>query len=539
MQPKKVVGLDAASKARAKAAAGPRRPERHVIDIAHDDWNSTLRAAASLLKDDLFIRGGTVPMLLARAREADGEPDHGGINISGVRYDPTSLVFTPAVPGRIRFLLDERAVFRKQDARTKSHRHVQCPGAVGEQIISAALELGFRAAAGIVACPLFIRGRILAERGYQPSGIVLDIPADAPLSVPEAPGFAEAQAALERLVRPWRGFLERGSVALPAAAAAVLTAALRPSLPASPAILLDGNGVAVGKGKFARALSAVATGRAPATMTEGSSPEEFEKRLAAAIIQGAPVLLLDNLQRHIASSTLESILTERRACIRRFGTLETVTVGFNGLVLLTANNSTLRRDMLRRTLPVRICVSEEDPEVRTFDFDPVEEALRDRRELLEAAFTVARAWWLAKDEPENAGCRRPLGSFEVWSELVGGAVAWLTGQHPAELIAARKREDHFAAGERQMVEALHGHYGENRWRSKDAAHDIDATLWAEVLPRMKGDKPSAAEVGHWLRARKDRVFGVLILSATHADRNGVVDWTVTSRSAGDAGDCGG
>ena len=41
------------------------------------------------------------------------------------------------------------------------------------------------------------------------------------------------------------------------------------------------------------------------------------------MLQGAPVILLDNLQRQLASSTLESMLTEPVADIRAFGKLAT------------------------------------------------------------------------------------------------------------------------------------------------------------------------------------------------------------------------
>jgi len=98
------------------------------------------------------------------------------------------------------------------------------------------------------------------------------------------------------------------------------------------------------------------------------------KRLASAILSGTSALLLDNLQRTLASSTLESGLTEGHATIRLFGKLVDVTVSCNALVLITANNAALRADMLRRVLPVRIVVDTEEPERRRFGFDPYQEA---------------------------------------------------------------------------------------------------------------------------------------------------------------------
>src|SRR3954451_11394192 len=111
-------------------------------------------------------------------------------------------------------------------------------------------------------------------------------------------------------------------------------------------------------------------------------------------MSGSQAMLLDNLQRTLASSTLESVLTEGTATIRQFGKLGAdITVPYAGLVVATANNAALRADMLRRMLPIRIVVGTDEPEKREFDFDPYLEAKRDRLQILAAGFTILRAWW--------------------------------------------------------------------------------------------------------------------------------------------------
>ena len=143
------------------------------------------------------------------------------------------------------------------------------------------------------------------------------------------------------------------------------------------------------------------------------------------------------------------------------------------LVLLTANNASLRRDMLRRTLRLRIVVPDEKPELRRFDFDPVEEATRDRRELLAAAFTVLLAWLRVRDLPENKAHRKPLGSFEEWADLVAGAVSWLTGTNPVDLIEAEqgtgRGRGRRAAGDRGTGRVA----GRVAGRERPAATDVD------------------------------------------------------------------
>jgi hypothetical protein len=432
------------------AAEGKGEDDREEIRLTEERVNDAARACAEKLADELFMRGA-LPAALVRvedapgAREADDDDDacqtgprevEPGVLLGGVRHTRGALVFAEPSPERVQFRLDDRVRFVRLDARSGELVPRSCPTALARRIIGAAAELGFRPCAGIVTVPLFVRGRVVAERGYHaPTGLMLDY-RGAPPPVPDEPTRQQARRALLAMLRPFRGYLagvpagQRKDLRA-ALAAAVLTAVLRPSLPTSPAILLDANQPGAGKGKLARALAVVATGRHPSIVTEGHSDEETEKRLASGVLSGIAALLLDNLQRTLASSTLESGLTEGVATIRLFGRLTNTTVPFTALVLITANNAALRPDMLRRTLPVRIVVDTDKPELRRYDFEPCAEAARHRPAIVAAALTVARAWWLARGTEEGRRIRRTtLGSFEAWADLVAGAVEWLTGVNP-------------------------------------------------------------------------------------------------------------
>lgn len=503
---------------------------RRLIRLDPARWNDSVRAAAATVQDILYLRD-TVPVILCTAAGAGGrevaDADGDAVELGGVRYQRGTPVLVPARPPLVRFHLDERC--RIERGRGEKWTPTRCPADIAGQVVEAAPELGFQPVAGISRVPLFLEGEMVTKPGYHAgTGFVINAPALP--GVGATPSRQEAERALERLLRPFRGYLDSAEVDRCAVAAAALTAVARPSLPTAPAILLDGNTQGCGKGKLARALTALATGMLPAIITEGHSVEEMEKRISAAILAGAPAVLLDNLQRHLQSSALESGLTEGVATIRVFGTLEVVTVPFRSLVLLTANNATLRRDMLRRALPVRIVAPTEAPERRRFDFDPVAETQRDRIELLTAAFTVLRAWSHVRHLPDSEQYRRPLGSFEGWADLVAGAVAWLTGMNPIELIEARKAADPQVAIERQLIEALAAKFGHREWKAADAVEALDERdLWAAALPRMKGERPTSAEVGNWLRSRRDRVYGSLMLVGS-ADRNGITLWCLKEAS---------
>jgi phage/plasmid primase-like uncharacterized protein len=527
----------AGQQAEAEAATEP-DDGRQRIKLAAKWINDTARQCARLLDADLYMRG-SVPAILVRVENPAREEDEEIVR-HGVRHARGSLIFADPAPERLMFRLDEQVLFLRHDGRSKKWGETSCPVAIARRLIGAAAELGFRPCAGIAHVPLFIKGQIVARSGYHAArGVYLDVPSDLP-ALPDTPTRADALRALDVLLRPFRGYLEgRG----PADAlrlrcgvsAAALTAVLRASLPTAPAVLLDADVAGAGKGKAARALAVIATGRLPALVTEGHAEEEMEKRLAAAILSGAPAVLLDNLQRALASSTLESTLTEGIATIRLFGKLVDVTMPWAAFVVITANNAALRSDMLRRTLPIRIVAGTDKPELRHFTFDPYEEARRSRSEIVTAGLTIARAWWFARETDEGRRIRETtLGSFEAWADLVAGAVEWLTGMNPVTLIEERKAEDPGRGAERQVIEALAQLFEDSEFTAKEAvgapaegdrpASGLHPELWAEVMP-FKGDRPSPKQVGKWLSARRDRVFGDRQL-VCRLDRKGTARWRV-------------
>jgi hypothetical protein len=518
---------------------------RVAIRLAEERINAIARQCARLLDDEVFLRG-PMPTVLVQVeeiggQEADDAEAEPGVIINGVRHARGALILAEPTPGRIQFRLDEPALFQRYDRRSDGWLPRSCPSTIARRIIDAAPELRFRPCAGIVAVPLFVRGEVVATPGYhRPTGSILELPSNLP-TLPDCTGRAEAKQALETLLGPFTGYIDGKSEGdrkrlRCAFAAAALTAVLRPSLQTALTILLDANVPGAGKGKAARALAVIATGRYPAVITEGPSDEETEKRLASAILSGAPAILLDNLQRAFASSTLESGLTEGVATIRLFGKLVDVTVPCSALVLVlvTANNASLRPDMLRRTLPVRIVADTEQPELRRFAFDPYQEAKRNRLSIVAAGLTIAKAWWAVRETEDGRRIRqKTLGSFEQWSEVVAGAVEWLTGMNPVDLIEERKTEDPRRGDERAVIAALAIWQGRRLagqwWPAKEAVGGIVADLWANVI-QVKDDRPDSRQVGNWLRARKDRVFGDLQLTG-RVDRNGVMQWTVRGLKA--------
>lgn len=89
--------------------------------------------------------------------------------------------------------------------------------------------------------------------------------------------------------------------------AALLTAVCRPSLHLAPGCLFRApriSGAGSGKGLLGRCICIIAFGREPHAVTAGITGEESEKRIASELIEGGPVVFLDNLNNSVLKSDL-------------------------------------------------------------------------------------------------------------------------------------------------------------------------------------------------------------------------------------------
>ena len=232
--------------------------------------------------------------------------------------------------------------------------------------------------------------------------------------------------------------------------AALLTAVCRPSLHLAPGVLLRAapmSGAGAGKGLLARCISIIAFGREPHAVTGGTSAGELEKRIAAELIEGSPVLFLDNLNNTaFKSNLLASVITERPARVRLLGRSQMVPLNASSLVILTGNGLTVSEDLARRFIVVEFDPRTEDPEARSFTTDIRTDVTHRRAELLAAALTIWR--WGRTAHGIVPG--RMLGSFEQWCGWVRDPLLALGCKDPADRVSETKERD----GRRQAIAEL-------------------------------------------------------------------------------------
>jgi hypothetical protein len=89
----------------------------------------------------------------------------------------------------------------------------------------------------------------------------------------------------------------------------MLTAVCRKMLRTAPLHGFTAPTMGTGKSLIADVVAMIATGREAPVMSQGSSEEEDEKRLLSVLMQGDPVVVIDNVTRPVTGDALCSILT--------------------------------------------------------------------------------------------------------------------------------------------------------------------------------------------------------------------------------------
>jgi len=125
--------------------------------------------------------------------------------------------------------------------------------------------------------------------------------------------------------------------------------------------------------------------------------------------------LLDN-------AAIDSFITSPSYKDRILGESTTQELPNKALFLMTGNNLVLTGDTYRRVLIVRLDAQQEQPFTREFAFNPLDEVINNRQQMVVAALTIVRAY-ITAGRPKAAPGR--IASFELWDDLVRQPLCWL------------------------------------------------------------------------------------------------------------------
>ena len=323
---------------------------RHLREIVSDSWE------ALALTDDprsLFKYGGTL---------AEVRPTEASIKIEPVSAD--------ALTGR----LDRSANFMKWSRDQQRLSPARPPIDVVKDML--ALDIPLPSLSGITGTPVFDENwKLLSSPGYQPSTRlffesngckvppVLDVPSD-----------DDVEQAKSLLLEEWLGdfpFVEESSRSH--AIATLLSHVLRNRIDGpTPLFAVDAPTAGSGKSLLVESIGLVATSSSPATMSLPRKDDDLRKQITSVLLNGSPVVLLDNVTHTLESGVLAAALTSRNWSDRLLGKSETVSVPNSCLWIATGNNLQLGSEIARRTVWIRLDPKVDRPWERTgFRHDPL------------------------------------------------------------------------------------------------------------------------------------------------------------------------
>jgi DNA primase len=292
----------------------------------------------------------------------------------------------------------------------------------------------------------------------------------------------------------------------------------------APIHLIEAPTQGSGKGLLASLIGIIATGSGPEGRTLPEAEDDIRKMITAELVTGRPMILIDNLneKRVLDSSALASVVTQPTWTDRILGLTRMLDLKNHALWLMTGNNPQLSNEMSRRCIRLRIDPRIDMPWLRAGFKHPLvaEWAKANRSVLVHAALTLIQAW-IAAGRPLHT---RRLGSFEKWSEVMGGVleVAEIPGflGNLNELYAAADSDGRMW---REFTGAWWEAYRDEPKRVSELTKFCEE---CDLMLNVRGDgseRSQQTRLGKALGVKRDRVFnGLTVKQASKSHRTGIL-----------------
>ncbi len=354
-------------------------------------------------------------------------------------------------------------------------------------------------------------GSLMTAAGFDPATGMFGVFDTREFSVPQNPTRADAEAALAVLKDVLTEFsFARGSD-LGAALAAILTAAVRPSLAHAPMVHVRAHMVGSGKSYLCELITAFATPQRGTPTTFPGDDEECRKLLLAELLRAPAVIEFDNLTGDlVAHKSLCTALTSEHMSGRILGVSKTATVNTRALFLSSGNNVGPVQDMTRRCITIHLDPGCEVPAARSFTRpNLVRDVLRQRGRYVSSALTIVRAW-IEAGRPKT-DCKS-LAGFSDWSDLCRQPLLWLGLADPTESVFLAMAEDPDRETLGRILAAWQSVFGKTAAMVRDAVKQASAFGDAhvelrEVLRDIADERGeiNRRKLGWWIRRHAGRI----------------------------------
>lgn len=379
-------------------------------------------------------------------------------------------------------------------------------------------------------------GSLMTAAGYDRATGMFGVFNAAEFVVSDLPSRAEAEEALGLLVGLLDEFSFEQSSDRAAALSAILTAAIRPSLPHAPMFHVRAHMVGSGKSYLCELVTAFASPQRGTPTTFPSDDEECRKLLLAELLRAPAAIEFDNLTGDlVAHKSLCTVLTSEFLAGRILGASKTATVSTRALFLSSGNNVGPVQDMARRCVTITLSPQCELPAARVFRRpDLVREVLRDRGRYVSAALTIVRAWIVA--ERPVAECRG-LAGYADWTSLCRQPLMWLGLPDPVASLFDAIAEDPDRETLGRLLRAWREVFGRSAAMVRDAVREAggirdDENELQEVIRDIADERGeiNRRKLGWWIKRHAGRIVDGLRFTKALGSRSAEL-WQVESVSS--------
>ena len=385
-------------------------------------------------------------------------------------------------------------------------------------------------------------GTVMKAAGYDAATRLFGVFDAREYTISERPTRAQAEAALALLESLLTEFCFIRPADQAAALAALLTAAVRPSLAHAPMFHVRAPVTSAGKSYLCALITAFATLQPSTPTTFPGDDEECGKLLLAELLGAKAVIDFDNLTSDlIAHRSLCTALTSAHMSGRILGLSKTATVSTRALFLSSGTNVGPVKDMTRRCITVHLDPSREVSADRCFERpELVCEVLRERGRFVSAALTIVTAWIMAGRPMSNC---RPLVSYENWSELCRQPLLWLGLPDPTESVFEAMADDPDRDTLDRLLQAWESVFGNTPAMVREAAERGSACQNAtadlhEVLHDIAHERGdiNRRKLGQWIKRHEGQIVDGRRIVRDGANRSAQA-WRVESVANGSSGKC--
>jgi hypothetical protein len=524
---------------------GARSDGRPTI-LLGPETDGILNALEKHLSPCLYQRNRRL-VCIGKSKAADGT--------APVKRSAASVVISEVAQEQVQRLMSRHVVFTETktvgegDRRKLVSKQVAAPASLARLFTNCGHWDSIPSLAGITTTP-FMRpdGEIVATPGYDPyTGYLFIDDGTRWDQIPARPTPAQVKDAVDLLLDVVCDFPFGTDEHRSAWLSTLCAVAGRPAIDgAVPMLWVDGVRAGTGKTMLARLPGLIINGYETTEISFTSDEKEMENRLASVLMGGDRFAYLDNAAGSLRNTALDRFLTSEVFGVRRFHAQQIMKLPNTLVLAVTGNNLTLRGDLSRRVVRVRLMTDLERPEMRSgFKYPDLERHVLDNRpQLVVAALTILRAH-AAAGFPSHPSAS-PLGSFREWDRVVRHALMYAGLPDPVATQEEVHEDDDDQAKLLAVLRAWHRYRPDLKGTTtalvaaaiagnRYTVSGEQADFW-EALCELTGtpcdQSPDAQVLGYRFRdARDKRVRGYRVVRVDK--ERGGVRWAVEYDGRGD------